>query len=104
MSKKGFSHGIAAKLINLYLKAIFVCGMHETNPRVAAFHPAIDRKLLEELRKNNVGNRKHIWNHALEIGWTRFSSPQYQRIIDAIRASIPNKPLWHIEEHWPGNQ
>ena len=31
-----FTHGVAAKLINIYLKAGFVCGGHDTDPRVQA--------------------------------------------------------------------
>jgi hypothetical protein len=29
-----FTHGVAAKLINVYFKAGFVCGGHDTDPRV----------------------------------------------------------------------
>ena len=34
-----FTHGVAAKLINIYLKAGFVCGGHDIDPRVRALHP-----------------------------------------------------------------
>lgn len=45
-----FTHGVAAKLINIYLKAGFVCGGHHLNDCVRALHPPIDRELLKGFR------------------------------------------------------
>lgn len=41
----GCTHGVAAKLINVYLKARFVCGGHAAHPSVDALHPPIDELL-----------------------------------------------------------
>ncbi|MFZ0254059.1 MAG: hypothetical protein WAN46_00075, partial [Gammaproteobacteria bacterium] len=47
-----FTHGIAAKLINVYLKSAFVCGGYHEHPRVRAIHPPIDGLLLRELSES----------------------------------------------------
>ena len=36
-----FTHGVAAKLINVYFKAAFVCGGYHNHVRVKAIHPPI---------------------------------------------------------------
>ena len=38
----GFSHGVAAKLINVYLKCRFVCGGYHAHESVGNLHPPID--------------------------------------------------------------
>src|SRR5262245_8143972 len=50
-----FTHGVAAKIINLYLKGRFVCGGHAGHERVDALHPPIDSVLLTTLADLNVG-------------------------------------------------
>ena len=99
-----FTHGIAAKLINVYLKAAFVCGGHHAHERVAALHPPIDSVLLEELARGGVGGQGAAWKKARRTRWSKFDSKQYQEVIDAVRAALPDKPLWHLEEHWRGFQ
>ena len=39
-----FTHGVAAKLINVYLKSRFVCGGYYAHERVRTLHPPIDRE------------------------------------------------------------
>jgi hypothetical protein len=99
-----FTHGIAAKLINVYFKAAFVCGGHHDHVRVAALHPPIDALLLDALAKSDLGGQKAAWKKARALRWSKLNSKQYQAVIDAIRLAIPGKPLWHIEEHWRGFQ
>lgn len=53
-----FTHGIAAKLINVYLKGAFVCAGHQMHINVAALHPPIDRLLLDELYKGAIGGQR----------------------------------------------
>lgn len=50
-----FTHGVAAKLVNVYLKAGFVCSGHHGHPSVRALHPPIDSVLLQALCEENVG-------------------------------------------------
>lgn len=47
------NYGVAAKLINVYLKTILVCGGHHENEKVKKIHPPIDRILLMELAKKD---------------------------------------------------
>ncbi len=59
-----FTHGVAAKLVNVYLKSRFVCGGHHDHERVRALHPPIDSVLLETLAGLDVGGHAKEWNQA----------------------------------------
>lgn len=100
----GFGHGVAAKLINVYLKGAFVCGGLEMHERVVELHPPIDSLLLDELYKNDVGGRKKTWALARKRRWSKFDADQYQEVIGCIRLAMNGRPLWQIEEHWRGYQ
>jgi len=96
---------VAAKLINIYLKSIFVCGSDSRNKKVKAIHPPIDSVLLDALYKQNVAGKKKEWQSAKKTRWSKLNSSQYQSIIDAIKVAIPNENgLWEIEEYWQGYQ
>jgi hypothetical protein len=99
-----FTHGIAAKLINVYLKAAFVCGGHHAHERVEALHPPIDGLLLDELARGGLGGQMAAWKSARAVRWSKLNSEQYQEVIDAVRLALPGRPLWHVEEHWRGYQ
>jgi len=99
---RGFGHGTAAKLINVYFKGAFVCAGCEMHPKVGALHPPIDSLLLNELHTNNAGGQKEVWAKARSRRWSKFSSDDYQSVIDAIRSTIPGQPLWQIEVYWRG--
>lgn len=99
-----FTHGVAAKLINCYLKARFVCAGLHADIRVASLHPPIDKLLLEELSSVNFGNQRKTWKNFSAKGWSKFSSGEYEEVIHLIRRNIGDQPLWMIEEFWVGNQ
>lgn len=99
-----FTHGIAAKLINVYLKGVFVCAGHQMHINVAALHPPIDRLLLDELYKGAIGGQRQIWAAARKARWSKFDSNQYESVIVGIRATMGESPLWHIEQYWRGYQ
>jgi hypothetical protein len=100
-----FTHGIAAKLINIYLKTIFVCGGFHDNVKVMAIHPPVDEILLKGLAKENVGARRKVWIEARKNRWSKFNSSQYEKVIINIKDSLPkNTGLWSIEEYWKGFQ
>jgi len=99
-----FTHGVAAKLINCYLKVRFVCGGHQDDERVACLHPPIDRILFDGLIAADVGGNKKEWRRLRNIAWSKFSPTQYEEVIDLIKKSIPGAPLWTIEEYWGGHQ
>lgn len=99
-----FTHGVAAKLINIYLKAGFVCGGYHDRANVQALHPPIDSVLLDELSTQNIGGLCHAWNEARKIRWSNFDSDQYETVIRNIRDSMPNQALWEVEQYWRGYQ
>lgn len=80
-----FSHGIAAKLINIYLKGMIVCGGFFDHPIAACLHPPIDRLLLDELYANDIGGLRNAWSKARKQRWSKFDSGQYEDVIFAIR-------------------
>jgi hypothetical protein len=100
-----FTHGVAAKLINCYLKVRFVCGGQHEHERVRCLHPPIDEVLLKELARRNVGGFSRQWQKLRQQRWSKFDSAAYQSAIDHIRQSLPSgEPLWKIEEYWEGHQ
>lgn len=100
-----FTHGVAAKLINCYLKVRFVCGGHHADERVQMLHPPIDEVLLKELAAMNFGGNAASWRKFRQARWSKFDSETYESVVELIRSSLPpNEPLWKIEEYWRGHQ
>ncbi|SEH23583.1 hypothetical protein [Rhizobium sp. NFR12] len=103
-SREGFTHGVAAKLINVYLKCLFLTGPEawsdaSMQEKANALHPPIDRFLLGNLAVRDVGGRAGFWRKQLRIGWSNFNSEDYQRTIDNIRY-VTSGALWTIEQYW----
>ena len=100
-----FTHGVAAKLINIYLKSIFVCSGSHGDPKVKAIHPPIDSVLLDALYRQNIGQNRNAWQSARNTRWSKLNSQQYENVINAIQHTIPaGSGLWRIEEYWQGFQ
>jgi hypothetical protein len=99
-----FTHGVAAKLVNVYLKSRFVCAGHHAHIRVHSLHPPIDSVLLRGLAEANVGGHKKEWKEAAKTRWSKFGSDDYEQVIALIRQSLNGASLWRIEEYWKGNQ
>ena len=74
-----FTHGVAAKLINIYLKSVYVCGENHADSKVRAIHPPIDSVLLDDLYKQDIGNQKAEWQRAKEARWSKLSSNEYEK-------------------------
>ena len=98
---KPFTHGIAAKLINVYLKSRFVCGGYHEHERVHNLHPPIDGVLLKTLAKRNFGGYGNRWT---AHPWTTLTPGQYEQLIGLVRETVNGVSLWKIEEYWKGNQ
>lgn len=99
------THGVAAKLINVYLKSLLVCGGYHNHEKVKALHPPVDSLLLSELEEKNVGGLREIWKHYGNIRWSKFSSDEYEDLIKKIQQVLqPEAGLWSIEEYWKGYQ
>lgn len=92
--------GIAAKLINVYLKSVFVCGGDENHVKVAALHPPIDDALLQGLHK-----KRPKWDvEKAATRWTKLDLKEYERMIKEIKTLMKGQPLWMFEKDWPGHQ
>ncbi|MBP6881653.1 MAG: hypothetical protein KBC35_03430 [Candidatus Pacebacteria bacterium] len=107
--KGKFTHGIAAKLINVYLKTIFVVGAQEKltdrqSKLLKTIHPPVDRTLLQELARNNVGELRTEWVKYEKKGFSSFDSGEYDSVIQNIRKCTAEGSLWEIEEFFKGYQ
>ncbi|OLY45701.1 hypothetical protein PEB0150_015130 [Bartonella apis] len=100
-----FTHGVAAQFINIYFKAMLLnavpadCSGYEN--KINALHPPINSHLLKKLVEKNVGGLKIFWQWNVFIGWSNFSSDDYEDVIRHIKY-VTKGCLWEIEEFWPG--
>lgn len=99
---KEFTHGVAAKLINCYLKSRFICAGNSKCKLIDHIHPPIDSLLLRELAKIEYGiNNGKEWRTFEKWRWSKFTSQQYESVISTIKGVMKEKPLWSIEQYWP---
>jgi len=114
-----FTHGIAAKLINVYLKSLFLSySQNELSginlEKRNAIHPPLDRELSKSLCKiaknhslmpvKNTEFRIAKYNNIWKYTWSSLTSSEYQKIIDAIKFVTQEGGLWTIEKYWRGYQ
>jgi len=110
---KNYSYGIAAKLLNVYLKVYFL-GEFSNQPFADYIHPPIDRLLLEQLKKLDRKRFSFLIDdfkgHKLTNGipaWTQLTFNQYEDIIRRVKSHIEEQNiigLWKIEYAWKGHQ
>lgn len=94
------THGRAAKLVAIYLKAIVVMGSEYNSSLARHMHPPIDRILLQSLATSNriTSPDKAAWR---SISWTQLDEAAYDQLIGQLRGAIPaGAPFWMIEEYW----
>ncbi|ABO59724.1 hypothetical protein BYI23_E000550 (plasmid) [Burkholderia sp. YI23] len=108
--KLRLSYGRAQKLVNMYLKAMLVCGGQERDSRIRFLHPPIDGVLLDTLAGVELGDRaeafRELFSNAQRTAqrWTKFQRRDYVAYLDAIKVLQGDEPLWAVEEHWaPGS-
>ncbi len=99
-----WTHGVAAKLINIYHKTIFICDSNVSNNIANLIHPPIDFILLDALSRSYTGELKSEFETARQIRWSNFNSDQYENVINSIRIAVGSKPIWKIEQYWRGYQ
>jgi hypothetical protein len=105
LQKPGWSHGVAAKLINVYLKTRFVSEFSANENTVAAIHPPIDSILLDGLIQHNDNINSDDRKYLKKVKWSKMSSKQYEKVIEIIKKTVGHKkPLWSIEKYWRGYQ
>ena len=113
---KSFTYGISAKLVNCYLKALFLQTMvglpfdpyTERNgtgwdASTRFLHPPIDRVLMEEAARRSDNAMKRRWKQLIGIGWSNFSRVDY---VDALRLcrEMVGDDVVQIEACWTGFQ
>lgn len=111
-----FTYGISAKLVNCYLKALFLQTMvglpfdpynerdelwHDASTRF--LHPPIDRLLMEEAARRSDAAMKRRWKQLIGIGWSRFSRGDYADAIHLCREMV-GEDVARIEVCWSGFQ
>ena len=116
---KEFSHGHAAKLINVFLKALMPPNLEDISAdhqiKWYAVHPPLDRTMLKNMVECGVGSETFWCSLPGTDGpaWTQFESCHYEGVIDTIREHERARrdlgkndpvPLWQIERYWPGHQ
>ncbi len=107
-----YSYGIAAKILNCYLKVFFIesFGKHKFADFI---HPPIDALLLGALKTEDSS----IFNYNSPVfenigvsgtpAWTRINESEYIEIISLIKNYVDIKNqmgLWKIEYAWKGHQ
>ena len=107
-----YSYGIAAKLLNCYLKVFFL--EYFGKEKFADFiHPPIDRLLLLALQEEdpklfNFNNDVFVSVKYPKIPvWTKINVNEYTSIINLINVFILSrgqKGLWRSEAFWRGHQ
>lgn len=102
--EKKFTHGVAAKLINVYLKTILICGGYDNHANTKFIHPPIDSVLLKALAFHEFGNNADFWKESNKKAWSNFDSEYYEKVIKAIETGLHGAPLWSIEKFWRGYQ
>tara|TARA_Y100000741_G_scaffold191455_1_gene145754 strand:- start:7 stop:636 length:630 start_codon:yes stop_codon:yes gene_type:complete len=111
-SFNNYTYGIAAKILNCYLKVFFLESFG--NQKFADFiHPPVDAILLKALRKEdkklfNFKNSVFTNIGVLKIPtWTRINENEYKMIIKLMKEFVSSKNqkgLWKIEFFWIGHQ
>ena len=111
-SFNNYTYGIAAKILNCYLKVFFLESFG--NQKFADFiHPPVDAILLKALRKEdkklfNFKNSVFTNIGVLKIPtWTRINENEYKMIIKLMKEFLSIKGqngLWKIESFWIGHQ
>ena len=95
------SHGQAAKLINVFVKALMPSNIYSVSSEIKEYwcrivHPPIDSILLKNMQDENFGNLNIRWN--TKYTWTKLNPNEYEFIIKAIKDNEPC--LWKIERLW----
>jgi hypothetical protein len=102
--ERKFTHGVAAKLINVYLKTIIICGGHHAHPNARFIHPPIDSVLLKELIEKNKLGMGDVVKSLNNKTWSNFNSDDYEHVIGGIVKGLNGEALWKVEKYWQGHR
>ena len=110
--QKHYTYGIAAKILNCYLKVFFLefFGHQEFADFI---HPPVDALLLEALKKEDKELFTFDSQLFKNIGvqkipkWTKINGDEYKEVISLMKKFVSSKDqngLWKIESFWLGHQ
>lgn len=86
--------GIAAKLVNVFIKGRWLLDAGYTGPIRSFGHPAIDSILLH-LIDDSYGT-----DFTRSLRWQRMTRQEYEGVIATLRLRHPHEGIWTIEEEW----
>jgi len=92
------AYGVAAKIVNVYFKAIYCHPATCDHARVVALHPPIDQEVIVGMPQFGSGNDA-LWR---AVRWTNLTAAEYHSLIMDVRARANGLPLWHVEQLWRG--
>ena len=98
-TESGMRYGVAAKLLNVYFKILFICGNYKNETGLDYIHPPIDSLLLNSIYKASKEKQK-FWKYK----WSKINYEQYYEIINGIKELTKEEGLWSIEKYWIGHQ
>lgn len=93
--------GVAAKFLNVYIKAAFVVpSADEHASLIAVAHPPLDNLFLAEMKRKH----RHIVGSGFpEQGWQSFEQNDYTKVIAMLRNVVQSgSDLWRLERDWTG--
>jgi len=115
LDQSNFTYGIAAKLLNCYLKAFYLESLDSEFGSL--IHPPIDRLLFQGLVERDKGreffdfqkfvDERHLSGYPKLPAWTSLDESAYKAIISKIKLyleTLGSESLWQIEEAWKGHQ
>lgn len=98
------SYGVAAKLLNTYLKLYFVHEISNSGvgEQFSYVHPPVDGVLIRRFQTMEGEGNPEI--AGLSSAWSTFTEEDYRSTIDVMRHFTERRghPLWRIEAYWTG--
>jgi hypothetical protein len=92
--------GLAAKLVNVYLKSSIVLSKYCDSKLASIVHPPIDDLLLKAIVADKSLSLS-IRNQCKGVRWTQFTEGSYQQLIQAFRSHELHRPnFWELERYW----
>jgi len=100
------TYGLAAKLVNVYLKSAVILGERGKSQLASVIHPPIDGLLLKDIAKNGEedGISPELRKLCADSRWTTFNEDAYTGLIAALKVEKLHEPhFWMLERYWPGS-
>jgi hypothetical protein len=90
----GMTWGIAAKLVNVFVKGRWLLGGNDADSMVSFGHPALDSIMLK------IIDGKYGSRYSAHMRWQRMSRQEYAEVIAFLRGKHLNDALWTLEADW----